>query len=56
MGEEVDRRDKVLTGGLKFFSHKFIPPFEKLGVSWERQLLKEGLSFHFAFQYTPLPS
>lgn len=55
MGEEVDHRDTVLRSGLKFFSHKFIPPLEKLGVSWERQLLKERLSFRFASQYIPRP-
>lgn len=56
MGEEVDHRDTVLTSGLNSFSHKFIPPLEKLGLSWERWLLKERLSFHFASRYTPLPS
>lgn len=56
MGEEVDHRDTVLTSGLNSFSQKFIPPLEKLGLSWERWLLKERLSFHFASRYTPLPS
>lgn len=32
----VDCRDTVLRSGLKFFSHEFILPLEKLEVSRER--------------------